>query len=260
MPATVEISPADAAKEYHERGFVLLRSFFEPHVVRAIADDAARLWNDEKGIIARENLRCRYMSHHVSGESLFECFDPIIDLSACMASAARDERLLEILGAIYDERAHLFKDKLIFKPAGAHGYPLHQDYIAWESFPKSFLTVLIPIDAATEKNGCTVVYDGYHKSGLFTPADGKFYPTPRECVSENRRVALEMQPGDIAIFHGFTPHESNPNKSSLARRQLYLSYNADRDGGEQREAHYREFHSWLKTKYPPQSGKDWYFA
>ncbi len=33
------------------------------------------------------------------------------------------------------------------------------------------------------------------------------------------------------------------------RRQLYLSYNAQSDGGDQREAHYREFHVWLKKKY-----------
>jgi hypothetical protein len=260
MPAIAKFSPAQAANQYHERGFVLLHSFFEPQVLRALADAAERLWNDDCGLIARENLRCRFMPHHQNGESLFECFDPVIDLSPAMASAACDKRLLDVLSHIYGEQAHLFKDKLIFKPAGARGYPLHQDYIAWEGFPKSFLTVLIPIDPATEENGCTVVYEGYHQSELFTPADGKFHPTPRECVSGSRRVALEMQPGDIAIFHGFTPHESNPNRTLSARRQLYLSYNAHRDGGNRREAHYREFHVWLRAKHPPESAKDCYFA
>jgi hypothetical protein len=28
-----------------------------------------------------------------------------------------------------------------------------------------------------------------------------------------------------------------------------LSYNAGRDGGDQREAHYRQFHAWLVEKY-----------
>jgi 2-aminoethylphosphonate dioxygenase len=260
MTSVAEVSPSEVARQYHERGFVLLRSFFDAAAMQRITEDAERLWADEAGLIARENLRCRYMPHHATGESLFECFDPIIDLSASMASAARDARLLDVLGAIYGEKAYLFKDKLILKPAGATGYPLHQDYIAWENFPKSFLTVLIPIDASTEENGCTVVYEGYHREGLMTPSDGKFYPTPCERVSEERRVALEMLPGDIAIFDGFTPHQSNPNRSAQARRQLYLSYNAQRDGGEQRDAHYREFHRWLAEKYPAQNGKDWYFA
>jgi 2-aminoethylphosphonate dioxygenase len=260
MTTVAEASPKEAAQQYHERGFVVLRSFFDAGTMRQIAADAERLWADEAKLICRENLRCRYMPHHKTSELLFECFDPIIDLSPAMAAAARDERLLTVLGTIYGEPAYLFKDKLIFKPAGATGYPLHQDYIAWESFPKSFLTVLIPIDPSTEENGCTVVYEGCHRGGLLTPADGKFYPTPRECVVHERRVALEMDPGDIAIFDGFTPHESNPNRSSLARRQLYLSYNAHRDGGEQRDAHYREFHSWLMKKYVSQEDKQWYFA
>ena len=260
MMSLAEVGPSQAAQEYHERGFTLLRSFFDASTMRQMLADAAQLWADEAKLIRRENLRCRYMPHRATGESLFECFDPIIDLSLAMASAARDRRLLGVLEAIYGEAGYLFKDKLIFKPAGAVGYPLHQDYIAWERFPKSFLTVLVPLDAASEENGCTVVYEGYHREGLMTPADGKFYPTPRERVSNDRRVALEMQPGDIAIFGGFTPHESNPNRSGLPRRQLYLSYNAERDGGDQREAHYREFHAWLMEKYPSQENKKWYFA
>ena len=178
MTTMADLSPSEAAREYHERGFVLLRSFFDARTMERITEDAERLWINEAGLIARGNLRCRYMPHHAAGGSLFEGFDPVIDLSANMALAARDERLLDVLGAIYGEKAYLFKDKLIFKPAGANGYPLHQDYIAWDSFPKSFLTVLIPIDASTEENGCTVVYEGYHREGLMTPADGKFYPTP----------------------------------------------------------------------------------
>lgn len=260
MPAAVSSSWATTAAKFHERGFVLLRSFFEPRFMDELAADAARLWNNEKKLICRANLRCRYMPHHQSGEPLFECFDPIIDLSPSMAQAARDAKLIKVLEAIYGEPAHLFKDKLIFKPAGALGYPLHQDYIAWKNFPKSFLTVLIPIDAATEQNGCTIVYEGRHQEGLFTPSDGQFHPTPRACVSESQRVALEMQPGDIAIFDGFTPHESNANQTANPRRQLYLSYNAHRDRGDRRADHYREFHDWLQTKYPPQNGKEWYFA
>ena len=45
----------------------------------------------------------------------------------------------------------LFKDKLIFKRPGALGYGLHQDYIAWKSFPESFVTVIVAIDPATEE-------------------------------------------------------------------------------------------------------------
>jgi len=243
-------SPVAVAEEYHRRGFVVLRGFFDSGVMETLDREARELWSDERGLISPQNLRCRYMPHHATGEKLFECFDPVTDLADGITAVAQDQRLLKVLGAIYGEPAHLFKDKLIFKPAGAQGYPLHQDYIAWQSFPCSFLTVLIPLDAAYEENGCTMVYEGYHHQGLLTPADGTFHSTPRELVSVARRRPLVLNVGDIAIFHGFTPHESEPNRSGRPRRQFYLSYNADSDGGDQRTAHYAEFHEWLLKKYP----------
>ena len=72
-------------------------------------------------------------------------------------------------------------------------------------------------------------------------------------------VPLELNAGDIAIFGAFTPHYSDPNLSAKPRRQLYLSYNADADGGEQREKHYAEFHDWLRVKYAQYGKTDVYF-
>jgi hypothetical protein len=247
-------------RDFRRSGYIILRQFFDRGVMETLDQEAQKLWADDRGLISPRNLRCRYMSHQSSGERLFECFDPVTDLSSAIANVARHERLLQMLAALYGGQAHLFKDKLIFKPAGALGYPLHQDYIAWPEFPKTFLTVLVPLDSATEENGCTVIYEGCHEHGLLTPADGKFHPVPRELVSKHRRVPLILDPGDIAIFHGFTPHESNANCSSKPRRQLYLSYNADDDGGDQRDAHYRQFHRWLREKYPQPSDDEWYFA
>ena len=77
----------------------------------------------------------------------------------------------------------------------------------------------------------------------------------------NRRASvLDLQPGDLALFSGFTPHRSAANTSDGWRRQLYLSYNAGRDGGEQRDAHYRQFHAWLKEKYAQYGRTNVYFT
>jgi hypothetical protein len=60
---------------------------------------------------------------------------------------------------------------------------------------------------------------------------------------------LELAPGDVAIFSGYTPHRSDANRSTEWRRLLYLSYNALSDGGDQRDQHYAEFHGWLQDRY-----------
>jgi hypothetical protein len=69
-----------------------------------------------------------------------------------------------------------------------------------------------------------------------------YYPMPAGLVDESAGVPLILDPGDIAIFDGFTPHRSAPNRSGRWRRQFFPSYNRFSEGGHQRQRHYEEFH------------------
>jgi hypothetical protein len=241
------LTPAQV-RAYHDDGYVILRGLFYPVEMALASMEADRLLG-HKELMVTENIRCRWQPHCDTGECLFETFDPFIDLSPALASLARDPRLLAAVGELYGEPAHLFKDKLIYKPPGAKGHDLHQDYIAWPSFPKSFVTAAVAIDPCGPENGCTEVYPGVHQRGLLSPADGDYHPLTEDQMNGVAAVPLELEPGDVAIFGGLTPHRSGPNRSAGWRRILYLSYNADSDGGDQRDAHYAEFHVWLEKKY-----------
>jgi ectoine hydroxylase-related dioxygenase (phytanoyl-CoA dioxygenase family) len=126
---------------------------------------------------------------------------------------------------------------------------LHQDYISWDSFPTSFVTVIVAIDPADADNGATEVFPGYHQQGLMSPRDGMYHELTGDQVDLSTGVMLDLQPGDVAIFSGYTPHRSSPNRSDQSRRLLHLSYNADSDGGDQRDKHYAEFKQWLQDRY-----------
>jgi ectoine hydroxylase-related dioxygenase (phytanoyl-CoA dioxygenase family) len=216
--------------------------------LEAASAEASRLL-ERHDLISRDNLRCRWQADARTGEPRFETFDPVVDIAPVCRDLATDSRLMAALADLYGEPACLFKDKLIFKPPGVRGYGLHQDWIAWKGFPRSFLTVLIPIDASSVQNGCTEVFPGYHRQGSLSAEDGRYHELPATIVDETRCVPLELQPGDIAVFGGFTPHRSGPNRSTQWRRQLYFSYNKFSDGGDQRDKHYQEFHRWLRDKY-----------
>lgn len=257
MTATLTASPLRA--EYERTGFVVVRGLFPPGVMARAAAEAESLPERFKHLVSVRNLRCRWQNNVFTGDCTFETFDPVIDLSPACRELALAPVLMNLLAELYGEPAHLFKDKLIFKPPGVKGYGLHQDWIAWPGFPRSFLTVLIPFDPAGRDNGCTVVYPGYHANGSLTPGDGHYHELPAETVSEADAVPLVLEPGDVAVFGGFTPHRSDPNTSGRWRRQLYLSYNADSDGGNQRAKHYREFHAWLRKKYAEYGKLDTYF-
>jgi ectoine hydroxylase-related dioxygenase (phytanoyl-CoA dioxygenase family) len=243
-----------ALRQYRSEGYVIVRQVFSGNEMAALSEEATRLFGF-RDLIDVNNIRCRWQDHVETKECRFDCFDPVIDLSDAFDRAARDERLFDIVAGLYGEPACLFKDKLIYKPPGATGYGLHQDYIGWPSFPRSFVTLLMPIDRATDANGATEVFPGRHQQGYLSAADGDYHELPLSEIDETKGVRLCLEPGDVAVFHGMLPHRSAANRSQSWRRQLYLSYNAQSDGGDQREAHYREFHVWLKKKYA-EFGKD----
>lgn len=245
--------------QYRESGFIVLRGVFAATEMAEFAAEADRLLAERTELIDRNNLRCRFMPHVASGESLFEVFDPVNDLSPAFERLAADRRILVIVESIYGEPALLFKEKLIYKPPGALGYDLHQDIPrSWPGFPRSFLTVLFPIDEATEANGCTEVFAAYHRDFL-GPDDNVSYMLPADAVDPSRGVRLLLAPGDVAVFHGLTPHRSAPNRSNRSRRAFYASYNAHSEGGDQRARHYAEFHEKMQARLSPEDRAAAYF-
>lgn len=249
----------ELAREFHAEGFVVVRQVFTPVEIGELEVEARRL-AERTDLTDTNNLRCRWQEDITTGACLFDAFDPVIDLSPLCARVALDERLLTLVSAIYGEPGHLFKDKLIFKRPGASGYGLHQDYIAWPTFPRSFLTAVVAIDPADATSGCIEVFPRVHDRGLLTPADGNYHEIPPEALADCESVKLQLAPGDVALFGAFTPHRSGSNRSRASRRQLYLSYNAASDGGDYRETHYREFQAWLLDRYAEYGLTEVYFA
>lgn len=260
QPASTSDVREDLRTRYEEDGFIVVRGLFSAERMEQAAAEADCLLASYDHLKNVMNLRCRWRSNVYTGECTFETFDPVCDIAPVCRGIALDRQLLHVLAAIYDEPAQLFKDKLIFKPPGVEGYGLHQDWIAWPGFPRSFLTVLVPLEAADRDNGCTIVYPGLHRNGPLSPEDGEYHELPMTLVDEATAVPLVLAPGDVAVFGGFTPHRSDPNISPRWRRQLYLSYNAGSDGGDMHDRHYAEFHAWLRKKYAQYGKADTYFA
>jgi hypothetical protein len=260
MSKTIATLLTDAQRlRYDEDGFLVLRRVFGPDEIQELLDETVRLLSECRDRISPRNLRCRFMPHYVTGEPLFEVFDPVNDLSPVCERFARDARLLGILERLYGEPACLFKEKLIYKPPGATGYKLHQDIpLSWKGFPRTFVTVLLAIDPCEAANGGTELFRGYHHHHLCS--DPSVYMLPDGTCDPFRGELLNLSPGDLAIFHGLTPHRSGPNRSPRMRRTLYLSYNARSDGGDQRAAHYAEFQRQMRTHLEQQSNEPVFFS
>ncbi len=232
-------------REFDQRGFIVLRRLFSAAEAAELEFESRRLLHRTE-LISERNLRCRFQPHMESGEQLFEVFDPVNDISPVCARISADQRILAVLRSIYNDEPCLFKDKLIFKPPGARGYDLHQDFPAgWNGFPTTFVTVLIAIDPMHAENGCTEVFAGHHQKGLLPSKPGCKFQLSDDAMHASEAIPLVLEPGDVAVFGCYVPHRSAPNRSQHTRRAFYVSYNARSEGGEQRQRHYAEFHEYL---------------
>ncbi|HEY1050070.1 MAG TPA: phytanoyl-CoA dioxygenase family protein [Prosthecobacter sp.] len=247
----------DQIAAYHRDGFLIVPGVFAAEAV-ALQQDAERLMT-LTALMDSNNIRCRWQDHAETGECRFDCFDPVIDISPVCERIARSPLLIGMAAQLYGEPAYLFKDKLIFKPSGAKGYDMHQDFISFEGFPESFMTTIVAIDPSDAASGATEVFPGYHQQGCMSPRDGMYHQLKDDQVDRSKGVTLDLQPGDVAFFSGFTPHCSAPNKSPHSRRLLYLSYSAERDGGDRRAGHYEFFHNWLQERYAEYGKTETYF-
>ncbi|HBJ33863.1 MAG TPA: hypothetical protein DDZ51_03665 [Planctomycetaceae bacterium] len=248
----------DQLADYHRDGVLLIRGLFSQCEIQQLADDADRVLKSNSHLLNENNLRTRFTRHYESGEPVFEKFDPFVDLSDVARQVTQDRRILQPLSDIYGEPACLFKDKLIYKPPGASGATLHQDWISWPGFPQTFMTILIAIDPFTETSGATEFFLGEHKRGYLSP-----YDTQHHVLDSNQfpndPQSLVMDRGDMAIFSCFVPHQSAANLSGIARRGYFISYNALSDGGDQYESHYKKFHDWIRARYPEPRRSELFF-
>jgi hypothetical protein len=241
------LTPAER-RQYESEGYLILRSFLPAEEIGAAAGETETLLG-RSDLIAFENLRCWFQLHCDTDEWLLDSFEPVIDISPACARLAADRRLLGMLASLYGEEAILFHDRLIFKPPGAVGYKMHQDFRRGTVYPPSVVTVILPLEQAGPDNGCTEVFPGYHRAGDLGIVKDDVYTFPTELVDEARAIPLRMGPGDIALLHCLTPHRSAPNRTDGWRRQLFLCYNARSDGGDCRARYYAENEAGLKRIY-----------
>jgi hypothetical protein len=227
-------------------GFVAMPGLFTAAEARAFQDEAERLSRETP----RDALNLRVAFAKVGAGSATDNkvlwkIDPFHDLSRLFADMVQDRRICDALASIYDGREpRLFKDKLIYKPPHTRAHGLHQDYNWWQGFPTSLISVVIAVDGADTSNGCTIVYPGYERGFLTEP--GQIGTLSREQIQADQAVACASNPGDVLLFHCFTPHEAGPNTSDRFRRQIFLTYNDSADG-EHYRAHYEHYVQYMKA-------------
>ena len=133
---------------------------------------------------------------------------------------------IDVASALLGEQAVLYKEKVNYKLAGGAGYSPHQDAPAYPMIDVH-VSAMVAVDDSDATNGCLEVVSARFDEVLPLDDRGCIEPAVAETLPWE---AVPLRAGHTLWFHSRTPHRSGPNRSGRARRALYPTYNAAREG------------------------------
>lgn len=151
------------------------------------------------------------------------------------AKATRRAAIFDRLEDFFQDRIYVYHNKITLKYPGMVGFRYHQDYAYWYGMGNLYpdmATVLIAVDEMTRENGCLKILEGSHKMGRIDHvfhdgvSDSGVCPDRLEVIKERLpEKFVELERGDVVMFHCNTLHGSDDNESSHSRIALIGCYN-----------------------------------
>ena len=203
------LSDFDIAR-YHDDGFVISKSFFDPQEIDLLSKSARADHELDKHSFGRRDgeggtVKLSLWNH--PGDGIYGMF-------------ARCERMVRSVEKILEGEAYHYHSKMIMKDAKIGGaWAWHQDYGYWYQnyVLRPLLTsVSIAVDSATRENGCLQVIAGSHHCGrinhvLSGDQAGADMERVNDILKRMPLVYCVMEPGDAIFFHPNLLHRSDQN-------------------------------------------------
>jgi phytanoyl-CoA hydroxylase len=146
---------------------------------------------------------------------------------------AVSQRCGAIVSELLDADVDVFQSMFILKNPGAWGQPWHQDSYYFRMDQQPQVGLWLALSAATLANGCLSVLPGSHTLPVQVhgpdnrPGANHGY-TEIPDVDESGASPVEMNPGDLLVFHSYLLHKSVDNLST--DRRLAMVYHYGRAG------------------------------
>jgi hypothetical protein len=219
----------DGVESYQRDGWL--------HLPAVLDGDQLRLLDDAVERLAASAASGVGLHHHEQTDAgaVLARSEDFVDADPVFDELLRGELVASLLEPLFGEPPVLFKEKINYKHPGGGGFAPHQDAAAYR-FVDHHISVMVPLDPATEASGCLWVATGFERGMLPTDGRGRIRSDVAATLAW-RPVPLE--PGDLLLFDSHTPHSSETNRTERPRRALYLTYNA-LSAGDHRDAYYAD--------------------
>lgn len=237
--------------DFERQGFAVVRGVFDPAEIAELARGFDRIW--AAGVAHPKSYRHGNVFWRIAEDSNVgrivrlmqwpSYFDP------CFDRMRRDPRMLAIVAPLIGRDLKQIINQLHWKPPGAAmaEFGFHQDIrfrrprSAYRNAASAYVQTGIAVDPHRADNGAMIVYPGSHRLGEVALGGRQVMTTAldpddliRLGLDPAAAVTLELQPGDVALWHLFTIHGSGANTSADDRRFYLNGYvrAADCDRGE----------------------------
>jgi ectoine hydroxylase-related dioxygenase (phytanoyl-CoA dioxygenase family) len=243
---------AAALRRYEDEGYAVVRGFFAPAEVAAIAASFDRHWRD--GMAHRASFRHGNLFYRQGRDPRLGKILRLVQwpsyVDPTLEAARRDPRWLDLLEPLLGPDIKQIINQLHWKPPGATAadFAFHQDArfrrprSAYRDLARGYVQTGLAIDAHRPENGAMRLLPGSHRGGEIVLAGTG--PVLDQRMADERLaqagldpaalVDLELEPGDLALWNLYTIHGSGPNRTRADRRFYLNGYvrAADCDRGE----------------------------
>lgn len=230
----------EALRQYREDGYAVVRGFFAPYEVAAIAASFDRHWRT--GMAHRASFRHGNLFYRQGNDAALGKILRLVQwpsyVDATLESVRRDPRWRALLDPLLGGNVKQIINQLHWKPPGAVAadFAFHQDVrfrrprSAYRNPECSYVQTGLAIDRHAPENGAMRVLPGSHRMGEVEIA-GEGPVLDQQMADERlercgldpaRLVDLVLEPGDLALWNLYTIHGSGPNRTSCERR-FYLN-------------------------------------
>lgn len=169
-----------------------------------------------------------YASKFSAGRTVNK-FNPVAfddELPPVLAAMHRNASLLDIIEKAFGPDIALYNQRLVIKDRDSRGPVfLHHDspyHLGWPNKASAF----VAISPVTPENGGMIFYPGTHQFGFLGDA-GEINPDILE--SGWPTLSPSLEPGDVALMHSLTWHQSGPHRGGPDRIMADIIYQPAND-------------------------------
>ena len=227
-----DFDAAELGQFYRDEGFFVIEDAFSPAEVEALRADTTAICRGEHGEVERAP---QFAPDTPEAEVLRQilCIHFPHKISPIMRAALEQPVVVRALQAAVGPNVKCMQSMLFVKSSGKPGQAWHQDEDYIPTRDRSLIGAWISIDRATTENGGLWILPGSHKPGILW--DQHWHGDRRfDCAEESRgfpwkdedAVPVEVRPGAVVFFNGYTLHRSLPNRApeGTYRRALVNHY------------------------------------